>query len=85
MRESLIIFFNNNNNNDNNEEIGILTAIYISRERCERRKAREREVAGSYTKFNLTKYQFHSEPIFSQPDVLEQINLHHKNVWLMRP
>ena len=34
-----------NNNIDNNEEIGFLTAIYISRERCERRKAREREVA----------------------------------------
>ena len=34
-----------NNNIDNNEEIGFLTAIYISRERYERRKAREREVA----------------------------------------
>ena len=38
---------NNNNNNNNNEEIGFLTAIYISRERWERRKARETAVVGS--------------------------------------
>ena len=47
-RESLIKKkINNNNNNNNIEEIGSLTAIYISREKWERRKARETAVVGS--------------------------------------
>ena len=37
----------NNNNNNNNGDIGIMTAIYISREKWERRKARETAVVGS--------------------------------------
>ena len=40
---------NNNSNNNNNKEIGIMTAIYISREKWERRKARETAVVGSCT------------------------------------
>ena len=35
-----------------------MTAIYISREKWQRRKARETAVVGSCTKFDLTKYQF---------------------------
>ena len=65
-RESLIKKFNNNNNN---KEIGIMTAIYISREKWERRKARETAVVGSCTDVLELSFPY----------------LCHKNVWLKRP
>ena len=82
-RESLIKKISNNHNN----EIGFLTAIYISRERYERKKAREREVAGTCTEFDLTKYQFQLVSLYSDSQMFgaEFPNLHHKNVWLTRP
>ena len=75
-----------NKNINNNEEIGFLTAKYISRERYERRKAREREreklqePAQSYP-FQLVSLYSDSQMFWSRISQSPS----QKNVWLTRP